>query len=1006
MSGPPGAGKTSLVGSYLEARGNPVLWYHVDRNDLDPAYFFSCFDEALTTLCQRSPSACSKFFSGQILDFPLFCSAYFRDAYEYLPTRCTIVLDDYHLAAGEALEHAAKALITEAPAETRVFFTSRTPAPSFLARERANRRLAVVDWDMLKFDTEEISSLCLAAGVQTGADPLLQLSRKTQGWAAGIVLLLERAKTSKALDWTFSPANSPETIFHYFAEEIFALETAGAQRILLSLAFLPQYTQQMMAYMTDEPVATTVAEDLCSKNFFIDRHGGEEGTYQFHALFREFLQSKTRSICSAAELQQLHRKSAAMLEQAGDFNAAIELYRLLDDFPRTTHIIESQAERLFSCGLGDTVSRWMQQLPFEWIDERPVLQYWLAKTERLSNPQRARQLLEQAYPGFAANGDYCHQVAAASDILRCYLQQGSGFRGADTWSLCLQGLLVQHVADLPRPLIADACCNLLSALSLGCFQAQSRAQSQHRQHRQLRQLQQHSLGDPAAHLSSVLHEELAPDLKIRMATSLLDHYAWQCQFSICEELMAYARPLLALPDVAPLSLALYGTVKLHYLASVPDYAGAKAEFDMLSQSMPDSRQPFPGVAMHVNYLSACLAGGHLQEADALIDSLEHRLEPRRSMDVMMLHFVKSWRSLLYGDVAKAKMEVERMLAPHLEMAACRNHVQGLAALATINAIAGEHDAVAAILNEERGLFAGMASPLLDFHLSLLQAYLHLDAGQRAACHLSLEAAFSLARREGLLTTIFWVPDLVAPLCAEALDAGIEAEYVIRLIRARQLKPPARSYMPGWPWPVEIRALGSFEIRIAGEPLQFAHKAQRKPLELLRLLIAQGGRNVSAEKAADALWPDSDGDAAQNSFDSALYRLRKLLKHDDVIMLSEGRLSLNHSLCWLDIWALDKLADEVAASPSVKKLSSYAAQLFRIYRGPLFSADMNLPGQSQASINHRSKFERCLMDLCSIFQSMGKMGLAIELLEQGLENDGEAKLLPMLLRDLKKHAGER
>ncbi len=51
---------------------------------------------------------------------------------------------------------------------------------------------------------------------------------------------------------------------------------------------------------------------------------------------------------------------------------------------------------------------------------------------------------------------------------------------------------------------------------------------------------------------------------------------------------------------------------------------------------------------------------------------------------------------------------------------------------------------------------------------------------------------------------------------------------------------------------------------------------RKPLELLQALIAFGGTEVSAGALIDALWPDSEGDAAYHALESALYRLRQLL----------------------------------------------------------------------------------------------------------------------------------
>ena len=40
VSGPPGAGKTTLVASYLEKEDRPTLWVQIDAGDADPASFF------------------------------------------------------------------------------------------------------------------------------------------------------------------------------------------------------------------------------------------------------------------------------------------------------------------------------------------------------------------------------------------------------------------------------------------------------------------------------------------------------------------------------------------------------------------------------------------------------------------------------------------------------------------------------------------------------------------------------------------------------------------------------------------------------------------------------------------------------------------------------------------------------------------------------------------------------------------------------------------------------
>ena len=58
----------------------------------------------------------------------------------------------------------------------------------------------------------------------------------------------------------------------------------------------------------------------------------------------------------------------------------------------------------------------------------------------------------------------------------------------------------------------------------------------------------------------------------------------------------------------------------------------------------------------------------------------------------------------------------------------------------------------------------------------------------------------------------------------------------------------------WPWAFRVTTLGRFSLLRHGEPVTFSGKAQRRPLELLRVLIAHGGREVTEERVTEALWP--------------------------------------------------------------------------------------------------------------------------------------------------------
>ena len=121
--------------------------------------------------------------------------------------------------------------------------------------------------------------------------------------------------------------------------------------------------------------------------------------------------------------------------------------------------------------------------------------------------------------------------------------------------------------------------------------------------------------------------------------------------------------------------------------------------------------------------------------------------------------------------------------------------------------------------------------------------------------------------------------------------------MVAMIRAQRLAPPALAG-ERWPWPVRVRTLGRFEIEVDGVPLRHEGKAPQRPLDLLQALIARGGRAPVAW-LADALWPQSEGDHANDAFEVALRRLRKLLGHADALRLSGGELALDPACVWVD-----------------------------------------------------------------------------------------------------------
>jgi len=203
-------------------------------------------------------------------------------------------------------------------------------------------------------------------------------------------------------------------------------------------------------------------------------------------------------------------------------------------------------------------------------------------------------------------------------------------------------------------------------------------------------------------------------------------------------------------------------------------------------------------------------------------------------------------------------------------------------------------------------------------------------------------------------------------------------------------------MPQWPWPVAICTLGEFIIRRHGEPLVSKGKAQKKPLELLKALIAHGGRNVDAAMLTALLWPDAEGDVAKTSFDSNLYRLRKLLDVDTALVLAEGKLSFNPVVVWIDTWGFESALD--ADPPRVSAGLS-------LYRGHFLSLESAMTWALPLRDRLQAKLARSVLAEGQRLEERSDFAAARALYERALELDNLAEALYRRLMVCQRELGD-
>lgn len=198
------------------------------------------------------------------------------------------------------------------------------------------------------------------------------------------------------------------------------------------------------------------------------------------------------------------------------------------------------------------------------------------------------------------------------------------------------------------------------------------------------------------------------------------------------------------------------------------------------------------------------------------------------------------------------------------------------------------------------------------------------------------------------------------------------------------------------YPLQIFTLGRFSVARGVEPIRFARKAQHRPLQLLKALIALGGREVGSDRLGMALWPESEGDMAYNAFEITLHRLRKLISVEKALVLSNGLLTLDNRHCWVDVWAFEQAAGHAetlikSPRPNPDELASISSRVVTLYHGHFLGRETPEPWSISLRERLRSKFLRHLLDIARHWEKIGHHEASIQCYQKGLETDDLAEI---------------
>ncbi len=316
VEAPSGYGKSTLLQQWAAREHRPVAFVRLDRAESDPVLFWRYVVAALKTVEPDLVTEADRELQGGMPLVDDIVVPRLLNALDRYDGHLVLMLDDFHRIEGPSVPGSLGVFLRHIPSSLTLAIATRPEPRLALAGLRARGLVHGIEMNELRFTMEETEAAVTKIDVTRSKRDIRAIHLRTEGWATGVYLASRPGTRSPSTD-------PPQEIHQYLVSEMLDEFELEDRDFMLMTSILDELDPDLCDVVTEQGDSGERLRRLSGSNLLLIPLD-HTGSYRYHHLLQDVLQSELRATRGRDAISALHDRAFRWNLEHARLSEAIE----------------------------------------------------------------------------------------------------------------------------------------------------------------------------------------------------------------------------------------------------------------------------------------------------------------------------------------------------------------------------------------------------------------------------------------------------------------------------------------------------------------------------------------------------------------------------------------------------------------------------------------------------------------------------------------------------------